>query len=211
MLSSWRFCTRDPYTWEISGDFDEHGSLWFERYLGTLMNMVLCGSRDIWDFDEHGSLWFERYLGLWWTWFFVVCSLGWDIFETLMNNWWFFMYCEWECCCPFHQPRQCVHLCGAKPAYFGFASSNCVQLCRAKPAYFGFASANFNCAGSHTEHCWRRWWSKVICVLFRRYDLGEEEVLIYEYQVRCLFIFSSLRLECITRRRAHMRLELRAS
>jgi hypothetical protein len=37
----------------------------------------------------------------------------------------------------------------------------------------------------------------VICVLFGRYDLGEEEVLIYEYQVRCLFIFSSLRLECI--------------
>jgi hypothetical protein len=32
---------------------------------------------------------------------------------------------------------------------------------------------------------------------FARYDLGEEEVLIYEYQVRCLFIFSSLRLECI--------------
>ncbi len=51
-----------------------------ERYLGTLMNMVLCGSRDIW--------------GLWWTWFFVVCSLGWDIFETLMNNWWFF-YVLW--------------------------------------------------------------------------------------------------------------------
>jgi hypothetical protein len=105
MLSSWRclywrsLYLRDIWglwwTWffvvrEISGDFDEHGSLWF-------------------------VLWVEIFLKLWW------------IIDGS------FMYCEWECCCPFHQPRQCVQLCGAKPAYFGFASSN------------------FNCAGSHTR------------------------------------------------------------
>jgi len=38
-----------------------------------------------------------------------------------------------------------------------------------------------------------------VCLLFRRYDLGEE-VLIYEYQVRCL---SSLRLSAFSEEGPH--------